>query len=996
MSKVSRGHAMERWRLATSTVLAVALVGLCTPRLAAQASVQGQWHTLPYLMPINPIHIALLHTGKVLIVAGSGNDETVTDFQNAVWDLETGSFFTQSTAWDMFCNGMIALPDGRIFINGGNLAYDPFVGEPRSAVFDPTTLAFTDLENMAHGRWYPTVTMLGDGRVMTFAGQLGVTNPSVEIYTAGSGWSQEYIAGWGPPLYPRMHLLPDGRVVAVGPQRLTRIFNPATHTWSTGATTIYTVQRNYGTSVLLPLRPSEGYKPRIMIIGGGNGGINATATTEIIDMSVPTPQWQSGPSMSQARVELNATILPNGKVLTMGGSLTDEVASTASYNADLYDPITNTFSSAGVNAYPRLYHSGSLLLPDGTVMLVGGNPVRGSYEPHIEIYSPAYLFNPDGSPATRPTITSITPGTVPYASKFQVQTPDAANIASVVLIRPGSQTHAFDMDQRLIELPFTRGNGVLTVTAPPNGNIAPPGYYMLFVVSSAGVPSVAPFVRMVGTAAQLAGLVAGYAFDEGIGGTATDVSGNGNTGTISGAMWTAGKFGSALTFNGTSARVSIADSASLALTHAFTLEAWVFPTQPPAGWRAVIGKNVDRYYLMAGSNLNNPAAGGTFSTTNQNVYATAALPVNTWTHLAATYDRTAIRLFVNGVQVATGAQTAPVSTSTGVLTIGANLYGEYFTGLIDEVRVYNRALAAGEIQSDMATPLAGGSNSPPTATIVSPATNVTINPGGSVSFSGSGTDPDGTIAAYAWSFPGGTPSSSTVAAPGSVTYSTPGTYTASLTVTDNGGASSSPATRTITVADFSLSASPASRTVVPGAGTTYTATVTPGTGFTGTVAFSVTGLPAGATGSFNPTSVNGSGQTTLTVSTTGSTPTGSYPLTIRGTSGPVTRSATVTLVVVGEFSIAVAPTSRTITKTGTTTYSVTVTSQGFSGLVTLSVSGVPKFARATFTPSSLVNAGTSTLTITSSKKVNSGTYTLTVSGAGGGIVRSATVTLIVQ
>src|SRR5205814_5729450 len=137
----------------------------------------------------------------------------------------------------------------------------------------------------------------------------------------------------------------------------------------------------YGSSVLLPLTPANGYRPRVMILGGGNP---ATATTEIIDLSAPTPAWVYGPSMSQARIEMNATILPNGRVLALGGSVNDEDAATASLRADLYDPATNTFSSAGSNAFPRLYHSGSLLLPDATVMLSGGNPARGSYEQHIE------------------------------------------------------------------------------------------------------------------------------------------------------------------------------------------------------------------------------------------------------------------------------------------------------------------------------------------------------------------------------------------------------------------------------------------------------------------------------------------------------------------------------------------------------------------------------------------------------------------------------------
>src|SRR5207253_5476714 len=117
-------------------------------------------------------------------------------------------------------------------------------------------------------------------------------------------------------------------------------------------------------------------------------------------------------------------------------------------------------------------------------------------ESRLEIYSPAYLFNVDGSPATRPTISSLSSSTFGYGAGFQIQTPDAANITSVVLVRPGAPTHAFDMDQRLVGLSYTSGAGVLSVTSPPNGNIAPPGYYMLFILNSAGVPSLAQFVQL--------------------------------------------------------------------------------------------------------------------------------------------------------------------------------------------------------------------------------------------------------------------------------------------------------------------------------------------------------------------------------------------------------------------------------------------------------------------------------------------------------------------
>ena len=140
-----------------------------------------------------------------------------------------------------------------------------------------------------------------------------------------------------------------------------------------------------------------------------------------------------------------------------------------------------------------------------------------------------------------------------------------------------------------------------------------------------------------------------------------------------------------------------------------TLEAWVKPSVALADWHAVMAKDVDRYYLMSSTNNSNrPGAGGTFGSTNQNVFATATLPVNTWTHLAATYDQAMLRLYVNGAQVATGAQTAPVSTSNSALTIGADFYGEFFQGVLDEVRIYNRALGVSEIQTDMNTPVQGG------------------------------------------------------------------------------------------------------------------------------------------------------------------------------------------------------------------------------------------------------------------------------------------------
>jgi hypothetical protein len=484
------------------------VLGAFAPGAWAQADVQGQWSTLVYLMPINPIHAALLHNGKILVVAGSGNCAPgqpgcptsapygpPNNSGALVLDTGTGSITGLTVSWDMFCNSMTALADGRVLVNGGNLDYRLF-GSPRSSIFDPSTNSFTDQPNMAHGRWYPSVVLLRDGRVMTFSGSdeaTGATNTSVEIFTVGQGWSSPVNAGWTPALYPRLHLLPSGNVFYAGPSQVSYLFNVSSETWTAMASSNFG-SRTYGSSVLLPLTPANSYNPRVMILGGNSP---STATTELIDLGAGSPTWGYGPDMSQPRIEMDAVMLPTGKILAIGGSASDEDATTASLNADLYDPNTNSFSSAGQNAYPRLYHTTALLLPDATVWLAGGNPARGTYEQHMEIYEPAYLFTRDGGnnvvAATRPTIASA-PSDIAWGGPFTVSTPDAASISQVVLVRPGSSTHAFDMDQRLVGMSFTAGSSALTVTAPPNSNVAPPGYYMLFILNGSGVPSIASFV----------------------------------------------------------------------------------------------------------------------------------------------------------------------------------------------------------------------------------------------------------------------------------------------------------------------------------------------------------------------------------------------------------------------------------------------------------------------------------------------------------------------
>jgi hypothetical protein len=867
-------------------------------------------------VPVVPMNMVLLDNGKILF--WDGGPDCLGAVSPTVWDPVAGTFTAvplenQTEVRDLFCSGQTVLADGRVLVAGGHdCTSTTFIGTAIANVFDPATNQWTFLPDMHDRRWYPTVTTLPDGRALVTAGSAQNTldyDPHPEIYDPVSNtWTLLTTPTQVIPNYSFEFVLPNGNVLAAGSDEAkmaTYQFNVATQTYSVVDPTVL----DAGSAVM--------YQPgKIMKTGSSylsappdNGGSTpSAATTYVIDMNQANPAWQQTASMAHARTHLNLTILPDDTVLATGGS--SDIGGVNPANAveaaELWSPTTHTWTTMASEQVPRLYHSTALLLPDGRVAVAGGghNFFNSIAYPNAEIYSPAYLFK-----GARPTITSA-PSTLAFGNSFFVGTPDGANIASVALVRNGSVTHSFNMDQEYIPLSFTQTSGGLTVQAPANANVAPPGYYMLFIVNSNGVPSMAPFVRLpapyedtqpptaptnltasggVGTvnlawsastdnvgvtgykvyrstvasftpspatligqttvltytdhvaagtyyyyvtAVDAAGnestlsneasatslpdttaptvsltapasnatvsgtvvvsasasdnvavasvqfqvdgnnlgspitqapytvnwntagfangthtltatatdtsgnaasasetvtvsnaataLVAAYNFNEGSGTTAHDSSGNGNNGTVANATWSpAGMFGGALSFTGaTGSWVTVPDSTSLHLSKGMTLEAWVNPSSlssPGQGWDAVIAKehrnssNDIDYALYAANGTGTPPAVHLLSNGHDiGVEGTSVLSLNTWTFLSATYDGTTLKMYVNGTLVGSRSLTSAIDLTTDPLRIGGDWSGEMFTGLIDNVRIYSRALSQTEIQTDMNSAVSGG------------------------------------------------------------------------------------------------------------------------------------------------------------------------------------------------------------------------------------------------------------------------------------------------
>ena len=473
----------------------------------------GRWEVLPGLPEITFMHPVLFPNSNRILYWGYGPRAD----QSRVWDQATGLYTPPNnqpqsvTADENLWSGAHGHLDdaaGTILAHGGfrdnpNRPHTMNT-ERRSFLFDPPTLTWRATGDMNIGRFYPTTVTLADGRQMTLYGTThGATElvaSSYEIFDpAASGGAGAWTAPTPLPFnylyHPWTFLLPLGDMFIAGPQKPARRFDytatPIVDNPARQYNQVYP-QRGVnmdGTAVLLPLRPPL-YQPRVLIAGGSStywspSEAGALRTAEWIDLSAPSPTWQALPDMNVARDHLNSVLLPDGRVLIMGGWESPPDGGPV----EIFDPEDPTagFQIGPNMKYGRGYHSAAILLPDGSVIM-GGDP-NGGTTPN-ERYRLSYFFEP------RPVITTA-PATLAYGASFAVVTPIPNSIGEVVLMRPGAVTHAFNHNQRYVGCTISGVTGAaLNVVAPPDGNVAPPGHYLLFIVDHDRVPSEGVWVRL--------------------------------------------------------------------------------------------------------------------------------------------------------------------------------------------------------------------------------------------------------------------------------------------------------------------------------------------------------------------------------------------------------------------------------------------------------------------------------------------------------------------
>jgi hypothetical protein len=356
---------------------------------------------------------------------------------------------------------------------------------------------------MSTGRWYPTATKLADNRVVITSGfdQTGSANTTdvVELFTPSAsmdGVGTISTVSFHEPsgLYPFQYVVASGQMMQAGPSASnTVLLTPGSWSWSS-IPNMLSSHYEWGNGVLYTDASVTPIKQVVMIAGGAVGD-TAISNNEWFDVGNPGAGWRQFPQWLQARHNANTVILPDGTLFTVGGNRSSSGYDNPYFESELYnkaagDP-TGSWIQMSPNTIQAAYHSSAILLPDATVLLSQDDMDPSAASAHqVQIYSPPYLFK-----GSRPTVGGV-PGSLSLGQTFSV-TISTPNIASVALVAPGAVTHANDMHQRYIKLQNQKsGSKNLRITIPASSAVVPPGYYMLFVIDSHGVPSVAKFVRI--------------------------------------------------------------------------------------------------------------------------------------------------------------------------------------------------------------------------------------------------------------------------------------------------------------------------------------------------------------------------------------------------------------------------------------------------------------------------------------------------------------------
>ena len=736
-----------------------------TATSSTSPSVIGEWGpTIAF--PLIPVAAALIPGDKLLVWSADdessfNSNDTSQYTQTALLNLATG-VVTQSTvsntAHDMFCPGASILPNGDVLVTGG-------IGDTDTSIYSPVTNSWTAGPQLNIGRGYQGQTTLPDGQAFVLGGSWSgaIGGKLGEVYSPTAGW-RELTNVPANPIYTNdvqgaYRADNHGWFIATSGDRVFQAGPSEEMHWisTTGSGSITDAgprgdsgDEMNGNAVLYDDDPAAGAEDIFTVGGapsyGGSGtdsatGSYATNVANVVNISSNTPVVTPTASMSYDRSFANSVVLPGGNIFTVGGQ--SYAVPFTDTDSDLYpemwDPGTGQWTIMAEQAEPRNYHSVAVLLPDGTVFSGGGGLCGSSCStnhPDGQIFYPPYLFNSNGSMATRPVISSA-PSSAQTGQTISVTT--NGPVSSFDLIRYGEATHTVDNDQRRIPLPIVSSSGdTYQLTIPSDPGVALPGPYMLFAINSSGTPSVSATISVTTLSAATPTSTYGQRIDadgpavywplsDPAGSTsASDLSGNRDSGvysptgiTYGTASPVEGSSGEGITLNGG----SVVQSQPQDTLSSYSEELWFNTTSTSGGSLATFGDSAngtgsnasqDRsIYMTAAGNL----AFGTWTGQTNTIQSPATYNNGKWHFVVATQSSDGMHLYVDGQLVASNTTTG-AQPYTGYWQLGGTTNTGWpnrgtgaFTGSISDAALFTHELTANQIQTEYQASPASSSTS---------------------------------------------------------------------------------------------------------------------------------------------------------------------------------------------------------------------------------------------------------------------------------------------